>query len=192
MNAPQFRYSDEDFNIIKGTFADNIVLLTALRNFLMQYNLNASELATLQLNFKDKPDVIRVLRRVFLPRYDRDDAFLNGADLWDTIGGHIKAMYPDQAIHHIRAYKLWQDYLDQQLTLLGNIGDIKKEPKVKIKLTELTDLEGGDGEVYVRVMARQNIISHITGSLAVLRALAGEKEESLEDTKKRLQKDSSK
>ena len=58
----QFKYTDEELELIKKTFADNEELLIVLRKFLLQANLNAVELSRIEL-LKGK-EIVKILRKV--------------------------------------------------------------------------------------------------------------------------------
>lgn len=180
------RYSDEELSLIKSTFAENDDLIKAVRKAILQMPLNAVELSLIGLNFKDKEDMMRIMRKNFTPELDGNVPLGQEIDLFLTIG--LKDMLPDIAAIHLKSIKIWHDYLVERMDEL--------EGKKVAKPTKLKDLKNiddkTDEQMYVDMLARNTIVNSTEQQLNQLYILAGAKDETPEETIKRLHKDSSK
>ena len=181
------RFSEKELITIKGVFAENDELLRTMRKVFYQMPLNAVDLSALELTFKNKPELHRVLRKCFLPEVEADVPFQQQIDLWMTI--QLKEMMVGEASVHLDSIQIWIDYMEQQLEVLKT-GKYKK-PKIDFK--ELTDIkEDIPTERFAKVLARNTIINHVEQQLNQILILAGMKTETPEETLERLSKDSNK
>ena len=181
------RFSEKELITIKGVFAENDDLLKTMRKVFYQMPLNAVDLSALELTFKNKPELNRVLRKCFLPEIEADVTFQQQIDLWMTI--QLKEMMVGEASVHLDSIQIWIDYMNQQLEVLKT-GKYKK-PKIDFK--ELTDIkEDIPTERFAKVLARNTIINHVEQQLNQILILAGMKTETPEETLERLSKDSNK
>ena len=175
-------YTDDEIQIIKNIFAENDELLRAIRKTMLQMPLNAVDLACMS---GLKPEVLKVLRKAFLPVLDGDAPLHQIIDLWMTI--QIVDKTPELAEPHLLAREKVIKYLDQQLAYIEQ----KKKPRTKLyKMAEMkakTPLQK-----FVDLIARNTIISHIEQQLNVLMILGGIKGETIEQMRERLEKDSAK
>lgn len=178
------RFSDSELEIIKSIFSENDAILIALRKVFLQFPLSVDESKLILNNFFGKDEVIKVLRKAYLPELDPDAPLHQLIDLWMTVD--IKDKEPEKAINQLVARDIVIKYLDQQLNLLAN-----PQSKIDIKLSSLIEI-GEARETYSNFIARNTIIQHTEMQLSMLNTLAGYKEETLENTKARLLKDSSK
>jgi len=149
--------------------------------------LNAIDLSALEVTFKNKPELNRIMRKCFLPEIEADVPFQQQIDLWMTI--QLKEMMVGEASVHLDSIQIWIDYMNQQLEVLKT-GKYKK-PKIDFK--ELTDIkEDIPTERFAKVLARNTIINHVEQQLNQILILAGMKTETPEETLERLSKDSNK
>lgn len=178
------RYSDEELSLIKGAFAENDDALKALRKHFLQLPLSTLDQAMLAPIKKEKA-LLDLIRKTLLPTLDGDAPFHQIIDLWMTI--ELKDRATPEAIHNIESRIVLMDYLDQQLSLLEGKG------KEKIRFEDLIKRgDKNDKEYYVDVSARMSIIAHVEIQLAMFEILAGQKAETVEQTRKRLEQDSTK
>lgn len=181
------RFSEEELELMKATFADNDNLIKAMRKMFLQMPLNAVDLSVLTGRFKDK-ELNRVVRKEFLPELNADVPLGQQIDFWMTVP--LNQLLPDVGAVHLKAIKVWTDYINQQLDVLK---DVNKAGKEKIRLEDLTDMEGkGDEEIYINMMARNCIINGVEAQLRELVGLAGFKNETPEEKEERMEKDSTK
>jgi len=182
----QMRYSTEELSLIKNTFAENQDLLKSLRKHFLQLPLTENEANQLH-NFN--PEILKLLRRFFLPTLEGDEPINQIIDLWMTI--NFQDRTPETAILHLRARSLVIEYLEQQLWSLE-----KEEEKCDFRLEFRDFISLNSKQVYINFIARNTIVQHVEQQLTQIYILAGLKQETTEQTLERIQeklkKDSSK
>lgn len=187
------RYSEEELNLIKGTFAENDDLLKTIRKVFYQMPLTAIDLSRLELVFHNKPAIQKVVRKTFLPQVEAELPIQQNIDLWLTV--KIKDLMVQEAGAHLDSIQLWIDYIDQQLKVIETG---KYQKKQKISFAKLVDIRPKKDEFmtseqkFVKVLARNTIVNHVEQQLQQLNILAGLKAETPEETIERIHKDSSK
>jgi hypothetical protein len=174
-------FSDEELDLIKLKFENNLPLLKAMRKVFLQIPISEKEDIAIKTNFND--DLIKVVRKAFLPTIDGDAPINQVIDLWMTI--KIDDKNPEEADLFIKARAIVLDYIDQQLNVLAGNG------KEDIKFIDLLD-DVNIVQKYINLIARNTIILHTENQLNVLNILANMKEETEEEQKERQNKDSSK
>jgi hypothetical protein len=179
------RYSDSEMQIIKDVFADNTELLYAIRKVFLQLPLTAVEQSLLILI--QKPEILKVIRKAYLPEIEADAPFHQVIDLWMTVD--IKGKEPKEAYTELVVREKVIAYVEQQLRVLENLESpqpivlndcIQMRPKTKAE------------EMYIDIMTRNYVVAHNEMQLAMFEVLAGQKSESVDDTKKRLAQNSTK
>lgn len=181
----QSRYSDEELGIIKNTFEENENLAKALRKYFIQFELSKEDNSLLDNFIRSKKNVQSVLRKTFLPTIDGNAPIHQVFDLWMTIG--IKEKSPEQAYPLLLSRAMVIKYLDSRLTELEG-GKKTKTSIAKLLITK----NKSQLEAYVNITTRNIIIEHTEMQIAQLLILAGSKEETLEQVKERLLKNSTK
>jgi len=184
MAEQTMRYNDSELQIIKGIFAENDTLLKAIRKTMLQLELDALELAALT-EFR-KAQSFAVIKKALLPEIDGNEPLSQLVDLYMTI--KVIDKHPDEAFFHIKARDNLIKYIRQQLEVLnGN----NENPKIKFE--DMTRVEGKNGnELFIDLITRNTLIEHTEMQLQILKLLAGKKDETLEQTRERLSKNSSK
>lgn len=180
------RYTDAELSVIKNTFAENDELLFAIRKVLMQLPLDPVDMSLIEGHVYKKNNVTDVLRKTILPTIDGNAPFNQVLDLFQTVA--IEDKTPDIAYLHLKSREKLINYLDNILESLekGTIVD-------NTKFSEMSVLEGKDAdEVWVDMKTRKDLMAHIEFQLSMLSILAGQKEETVEQTKARLEKNSNK
>ncbi len=190
VEKPQkIRYSNDELQLLKNTFVDNEQLLKSVRKVMLQLDLPESEDVLLRKIMTDK--LAALLRKMFLPEIDGDAPLHQVIDLWMTV--EIKDKDPEFAYVLLKSREKLIEYLDQQLKVLSN-----KKTDIKIILDDnkgistkgrmMADCE----QLYINITFRNTLIGHIEQQLDQIRMLAGRKEETPEETLKRLHQNSSK
>lgn len=105
-----------------------------------EMRLNDTDLSMIKNTFAGKDELLKVIRKIFLPEITADAPIGQSLDLWMTL--KVEDMSPEDAL--------------------------------------------------INIKARNTVIQHVEMCLNQLKVLAGMKEESVEETKKRLKKDSNK
>lgn len=181
------RYADVELETIKLAFAENDELLIAIRKHFLQLPLTAVEQA-LVIALKNNEPVLKVIRKTMLPTIDGDAPFNQVIDLWMTID--LKDKDPKDALIVITAREKLIIYLEQQLkTLEGGVpslDDIQLKDLTKVLVKTRAD------EMLSNFIMRNTLIAHTEQQLFMFSILAGQKNETVEQTKERLKKDSSK
>lgn len=178
------RISELELGVIKNTFADNVELLKAIRKVFWQEELVGFDKQAID-SLRSKPEVLKILRKLVLPTLEGDAPIHQVIDLWMTLD--IKNKTPEAVFLDAKARDILIKYLDEQLKV------IEGESKPTIKFNSLHGVDGKTEEqVYIDLVVRNTILSHTEMQINQLLILAGKKDESVEETKERLKKDSSK
>jgi len=179
----QMRYSDAELSVIKNTFCENEDVLKAIRKHFLQLKLSKAEESMLKGFSKD---VLVVLRKSFLPEIDGDAPIHQVVDLLITVD--IKEKTPEQLYLAFNARKVLMDYLDNRL---AELEEDKRSTDSSFK--DLSIIEGKDEEkLWIDMNVRNTLVVHVEQQLSQLQILAGTKDETPEQTKEKLLKDSSK
>jgi hypothetical protein len=170
------RYTDKELGLIKSLFAENEDALIALRK-----KMWGSEMTTTEKNLtKYNAESVAVLKKTFNPELDPNAPINQVIDRW--VIAQFGEKKPEEARLVFKSVKIVIDYLSGRL-----------EGKKVFELDELLFNEGNDDETnLVNMMARNDIVRAIESCLKQLEVLAGEKTETPEETRERLQRDSSK
>jgi hypothetical protein len=179
------RYEDKELELIKRAFAENDELLIAIRKHFLQLPMTTIE-RDLLINLKNDEATLKVIRKSFLPTLDGDAPFNQVIDLWMTI--ELKGKDPKEAYNEIVARELLIDYLEQQLKVLeGGVPSVND-----LQLSDLTKVYAKTQAeaMFAKFVMRNTLISHTEQQLFMFSILAGQKNETIEQTKERLKKDS--
>lgn len=171
-----------------------------------QKRLNKGEEALLRLVFKDREDLLllmrnlffgfeltvqekevikntfkeegirKIVRKIILPELQADIPIGQNIDLWMTV--QIDGKLPEEIATIFESREKLIGILDESLKLLEN-PDYKK---MRLQFDTMPSL--------VDLVARNSFITHIEFQLGVIRTLANQKEESPEEKVKRVKKDS--
>lgn len=176
------RFTPQEMSVIRSTFRDQEGLLILIRRFLLQDELTEDDMTYLKTIMT--PEVISVVKKTINPTLDKR-AVLNGTV--DLLSGmDIGNVLIDHAVLQIKARKKAQEYLTQRFDVLEG-----KKVKNEIKFDELLD-ETEKEEMYINLVVRNFLLGFIdTQGLRQLQVLSYA-EESPEEVKERLLKNSNK
>jgi hypothetical protein len=177
------RYSDAEMSLIKNTFAENDALVNAIRKVLFQLELTVEEQSIISMAFTSE-ELHKLVSKAFLPQITADVPLLQIMDMWLSID--LKGHNAVTAYAQIKARELVIKYFEQQVTAL------RSEVKKDIAFSKLIDTSLDEEKLYINVIARNTIAMHIDSQLFHLVNIAGMKEETVEQTKERLAKNSAK
>ena len=178
------RFSDDEVSLIKSTFKDNQELSIAIRKVFLQKPLTAPELGMI-MNLKDKKELLKVIRKTFLPTIDADAPFNQVVDLWMTL--ELKDKTPEIALPHIWARAMLIEYLEQQLKVLEG------EREEKVKFEDFVNIKETDiSLMYARLITRNTIIQHTEMQLQQFEVLANLEDKTEDQIKAENLKNSSK
>lgn len=192
----QFIFNDQELSLIKNTFAENEPLLYSVRKVLLQFPLTDPEKNLLKLSMT--PEVIAALKKRILPEISDEFPIGQLPSLLTTLNEQLKVRSVEEMGPLFAAKKIEIDYLTQQFALLGNIDlfDAVNAPSW-INLSDLGVIKLNPNNDtldlnYTRINAYLFLLGYIDPMLNFIRAIAGEKKETMENLKKRLTRDSSK
>ena len=185
MAEQKMRFTDSELAIIKAVFADREDLLKLLRKIFQLVNLTEKEQEIVKKTFT--PEAIKVIKKSFLPNVDLDAPINQIVDLWMTV--NITDKEPHQAAIALRGRAKIIELLEMGVKRFEDPSGIYKSVQefslqAKSNATIDKDIEN--------LIARNTLISHIEQQLYQIKVLAGQKEETVEETKERLLKNSSK
>lgn len=182
------RFSDVELNLFKALFALNDDMLFVIRKVLLQIDITETERGSLSKTMNDS--VYTLLKKTFLPELEGDAPLFQLSDMRIGLNVDLKGKTPAEAWPLIQVKKLEIEYLEQQFCVLK---DIKGNVRTPIKLNELSNLNLKDAEkLFINLTTWNYLISYIDGNLQQIKFLAGKTEESVEETKERLAKQSNK
>lgn len=176
---PNGRYTDDELELLKNVFAENMELIKVIRKVMLQLDMSEAEEVMWKKTFSDNEALSALMRKMFLPTIDGDAPIHQLVDLYMTI--NMENKLPEEIASLVKSRQMIVSYLDNQLKVLS--GEIK-ENKTKLAQFDLTDVDA--------LRARNTIIMHTENQLHEINGLAGYKVETTEETVKRLSQNSSK
>lgn len=182
----KMRFNNAELATLKALFAGNEEPLYSIRKVMLQGELTEAEEVALRKLIT--PAVWGLLKKFFLPDIEVDAPLFQMSDLFIGLDSDLKNG-PDLAHPFILAKELEIAYLKQQMDVLG--GEDKK-PKIVFKDLTNTEKESTAEDKWVKLTARNYLLSFIDSNIQQIIFLAGTKEETVEETKERLKKNSNK
>jgi hypothetical protein len=178
----KLRYTDVELSLIKNTFAGDDTYLYAVRKHMLGMELTKGELDIIK---NMTAELKALLRKVFLPQIDGDAPLFQLVDMQMGLGADIKGKTKQEANDYIDAKALEIDYIDSRIQKLD--GMVATDMP---SLGQMANLR--DPNAFVNITARNYLLSYIDSFVNELKLLAGRKEDSVEETIKKIRKDSSK
>ena len=187
----QFIFNSEELSLIKNTFAENEPLLYTLRKFFLQFELTDEEVTHLKTAVT--PAVVEVLKKRILPDLSPEYPLGQIPSMMTTLTDQLKSRDVDEMSPHFEAKILEERYLRQQFDDLERLlADKTRSDLPPIVLSELGDLEDKDAhQQFVDMTAYLFLLGYIDPMFILIRSIAGEKKETLEQQKQRMTRNSS-
>lgn len=182
MNKEQkMRVSDVEISILNALFADNEALLIAIRNLFFGI-ATKEESKFVEDAFTGKKEALTLMRKMFLPELAPEIPIGQTIDLWRTVD--IKDKDDHDFLSQMVSTSTLIEYLETSLKLLADpsLDGVELNINAK-KIDKYTKPE---------ILARNNFISHVEGVLMQMKILAGMKNETPEQIKERIAKNSTK
>lgn len=179
-------YNKDELSLIKNTFADNDVLLYAVRKVLLQFPLTDPEKNLLKLGVT--PEVYAVLKKRILPDIGSEYPLGQLPSLLTTLTKNLQEKNAEEMADLFAAKKLEIDYLAQQFAVLQDL-----EAPQPIKLAQMAVIPEGKANMnatFGLMTAYLFLLGYIDPSLNMIKVIAGAKEETIDQQEKRLKKDS--
>lgn len=178
----KMRFTRAELSLMKNTFADNENLLFALRKFILGFTLSKEETAFLAV--ATKGETYKLVKKIFTPELDPASPLFQLVDMTLGLNVDMKGQTEGYSLPYIKAKEIEIDYLEGRISALGGGKDSS------YTLAGLRDLSHEDA--FPRILARNYLLSYIDSYCNEIKFLAGTKEETVEETLKRLQKNSNK
>lgn len=183
-------FTDLELQLFQNTFIENEDLLYAVRSVLCQLPFDEADLVNLTTNLSK--DVIYAVQKRILPTNLNDLPLGQLSDFYMTINQDLNQRRYDDTYPIIKSKELQIDFLTQQFNVLLDIVENKRYDK-ELEVINIHDLQSGnEGEKYIKVLARNYLLSHIDKMLLLIKHITGNKKETPEEQKTRLMRDSSK
>lgn len=170
-------YSKGELELIRNTFKDNDELLYELRNVMFGFSNQTKQYT---------PEVLAVIKKTLLPELTPNVPLGKQDDLYQNLKV-LKDIIPEQGINLIKAQDIVIEYLNNRFSVLKGVSSVRK-------LSDLKEAESKDDERRYLEMVAYNFLvdNYIDQRIYNLQALANYKEETEEEKKARLAKDSTK
>lgn len=182
-----FIFNDEELSLIKNTFADNDALLYAVRKVFLQFPLTGPERGLLKLAIT--PAVFAVLKKRILPELSDEFPLSQLPTILSTLTEQLKVRSVEEMAPLFAAKALEIAYLEQQFAVLENIDtDVEQ----KIQLSVLSKIDDTPIVAFVNTQAYLFLLGYIDPMLGFIKSIAGSKSETVEQAKKRMDRNSSK
>ncbi len=179
--------TNEEITLAKKIFAEKEFKIMAIRKSFYQLPLSGEEQDILK---SLDEDALTLIDKVICPKIDGTQRLRLTADLWSAVDGDFKDRLAEDCILYIKGRALLIDYLVQQVEELKS--GKPNELKERILFNEMTDVKTVNEDTFINLIARNAIVKHIENQLSFLLVIAGKKEETAEDTIKRLKLNSAK
>lgn len=174
----QMRLSDIELELLKSTFAGRDGLLLTLRNLFFGLEVTEEEKKEIKATFSS-PALRKLMRKQFLPEFQSDIPIGQNIDLYML--ADVKGKTVEQIMQEYEATLAKSGRLEDALSKLENL-DAEFKPLEFISSNDLqSDLAG-----------RNQFVTHVDRQLQTIEVLAGQKDESVSETKERLLRDSTK
>lgn len=184
-------YNDQQLSLLKNTFADNDTLLYTIRKVFLQFPLTEVEKGLIRTAVT--PEVLEVLKIRMIPELSPVFPLGQLPSILTTLTNDLKVKNVEEMAPHFESKQLQIRYLETCFEVLESIVTGLRLGINTIRLTYLGTLVGKTPhEQWVDMTAYLFLLGYIDPSLHMIKLLAGEKEESPEQQKKRLMRDSSK
>lgn len=83
------------------------------------------ELALIKKSFADNDELLKIIRKIFVPTWDPDAPLGQVIDMWQLV--KIDDMLPEQAIINIKSMKMLIDHIEMNLLQLKTLAGMKTE-----------------------------------------------------------------
>lgn len=176
-------FNDVELNLIKATFSENEELLKTMRKLMYGQEISETEKAVIRETFANK-ELVEAVRHKTYGTNNFNTPIGQLSDFWIGVESQIFGSSRDTIYQAIESKKIVFDMFTKAFNLLSNPDGEKVDISSEIDLN--ADPLG------VKMIARNLFMKAIDGSLMSLLQIGGKKGETIEETLKRLQKDSAK
>lgn len=178
----RMRVSDEELELLKSAFADDYDFLLVIRNLFFGLDVTQEQAKRVQDTFSGNDKLLQLMRKMFLPELAGEVPLGQTIDLWLSV--EIKDKHEEEVVSVLESRARLIENLESTLRLL--IEPTLKSVDLTINSKKIKDYSKVD------VLVRNSFIAHIEQVLMQISILSGKKEETVEQVKERLKKNSSK
>jgi len=175
------RITDAEMNLLKTTFAENEPLLKMMRKAMLGLSMTQDEQDVVMYLFRNHSELSALIRKMFIPEITGNDPLGQQIDLWMTIDNKDRTV--DELHMHLMARAKVLSMLEDGLK---DLTAPHADNRISFAPT------GNVYEDIIWYIARNTYVNHVESRLLEIKILAGQKEETVDETKNRLSKDSSK
>lgn len=169
--------SDAELNLIKATFAGRDSLYITLRNLFLGLEVSKEECEQVKKEFAS-PALRTLMRKQFLPEFVNDVPIGQNIDMYMLVD--IRGKTQEQIEQEVGATEWKKTLIERALSTL-------EDPE---KWIDVLSFE--KSPLHTQLAGRNLFVNHIDRQLQTIEVLAGQPTETVEATKERLMKDSSK
>lgn len=175
--------NEAEIAFIKSTFAENEYLLKAIRALFLGFRITDGDAKLIKSVFAN-PAAKTALRRKMYPESSATDEIGETADFWFGTETEIIGKDPETIRQVIVSKQLTLEHFDRAFALLD---DPSGE---KVDLT--FDVACDSDKFGIKLLARNKYVRSVETALMIMKVIAGTKDETPEQAKQRLLKDSTK
>lgn len=175
-------YNDKELEIIKSTFAENEELLIVLRKLFLGAKTLKAEKELVKGTFS-KPELVKVVQRKIYGQLDVEVPIGELNDFWLGAETQIYGAEPHVIKQTVESKAKVLEMFTKAVELLADPDGEPVSIDYSLESLESDPLQSG-------LVARNLYIKAIETALRTLQIVAGQKTESVEETKKRLKQDS--
>lgn len=181
--ATPFLVNDQQISAIKDSFAGNNELLMSIRALLMGFEIDEATKNIIKSTFTNET-VREAFREKLYPKLSPTSLIGQGGDFWFGTDTEIIGRDPETIKQLMQSKKETLGYFDHAFRLLDD--PFGKAISLEVECDFKKD------PYQISFIARNRYLSALGTALAMIKAIAGEKKENLEQAKLRLFRDSSK
>lgn len=174
--------NDAEIDTLKKAFAENDELLISIRALLLGFTIKKSEADVIAATFKDK-NVLEAFRKKLYPILTPTSLIGQGGDYWYGTDTEIIGRDPSTIEQVVNSKHAVLMMLQHAMKLLEN-------PTLKKISLDFNSTK--DDPFQIELLARNKYINAVGTALSMIKAVAGLKNETAEQTRKRLTMDSAK
>ena len=175
--------SEEEIALLKGAFADNEYLLKAVRKIMLGFKVDNKEQGLVTTVFKDSK-LVDALRKKIYPTLSPDDGIGESSDYWFGTDTEIIGKDADTIKQVVMSKEITHQLLEQAISLITGKSD--KPIDLSVKLDFKAD------PFQINLLARNKYAKSVETALMIIKVIAGQKAETPEQAKKRLEAESNK
>lgn len=178
--------TDDDISALKSAFADNEILLVAIRRLFTGNPITVEEAASITTAFKDEA-VVRAFRRKIYPIRADDANIGEVSDYWYGTETEVIGKPIEEIQQIMKGKELARQKFETAMKLLED----PLNPGLKVDLS-FDPMDFENDPLQIKLIARNRYLRSLETGLTMIKVIAGKKDESVDQAKKRMDLDSSK